>query len=54
MDGKEVGWKRLGSIHGVQERNEWWIAVNTVMNTWVPYKAEGFFDDWATDCSIGK
>jgi hypothetical protein len=48
MDGKDLGWKLVDSIHGVQDMNQWWAVVNTVMNTRVLCKVEDFFGYWAT------
>jgi hypothetical protein len=48
MNGKEIGWKFVDSIHRVLDGNQWWDIVNTVMNTRVRYKAEDFFGCWAT------
>jgi hypothetical protein len=36
MDVMEIGWERLNWIHLVQDREQWWSLVNTVMNLRVP------------------
>jgi hypothetical protein len=36
-------------IHLVHERDEWWVLVNTIMNFWVPQKAENI---WSSSVTI--
>jgi hypothetical protein len=35
MDVREIGLEGLGWIHLAQDRDEWRVAVNTVMKLWV-------------------
>jgi hypothetical protein len=42
MDLKERGWEDVDWINVVQDWDQWWALVNTVMNLWVAYKAENF------------
>jgi hypothetical protein len=39
---KETGWKIVGCIHLAQDRDQWQVLVNMVMNLQVPYKAGNF------------
>ena len=36
MDLGEVGMGGIYSIHLAQNRNNWWLVMNLVMNLWVP------------------
>jgi hypothetical protein len=36
MDLRERVWKGVDWIHLVQDRNQWWALMNTVMNLQVP------------------
>lgn len=36
MDHKEIGLKAVDYIHLAQDRVQWQVLVNTVMNLWVP------------------
>jgi hypothetical protein len=36
MDLKEIIWKGIDWIHLAVDRNQWWTAVNMVMNLRVP------------------
>jgi hypothetical protein len=36
MDLSEIGWGGIDSIHLVQDRDQWKVLVNTVMNLLVP------------------
>jgi hypothetical protein len=36
MDLREIVWKGVDLIHLAQDRNQWWVVVNIVMNVWVP------------------
>jgi hypothetical protein len=31
---REVVWKGLDWIHVTQDRDQWWVVVNTVMKLW--------------------
>jgi len=42
MDLGEIGWGRVDSIHLAQDWDQWRALVNTVMNLWVPLKADNF------------
>jgi hypothetical protein len=35
MDLGEIGWEGVEWIHLAQDRDWWWVLVNTVMNPWV-------------------
>jgi hypothetical protein len=35
MDNREIGWMGVDWIHVAQDRDRWWVLVNTVMNLWV-------------------
>jgi hypothetical protein len=39
MDLREIGFEDAGWIHLVQNRVQWWILINTIMQHWVPNKA---------------
>jgi hypothetical protein len=36
MDFKKTRWKVVDWIHLSQEKDQWWVVVNTVMNLRVP------------------
>jgi hypothetical protein len=36
MDLREVWWDGVDWMHLVQDRNQWWVVVNTVRNLRVP------------------
>jgi len=36
IDLKEIGWKGVDRMHLVQNRDQWWVVANMVMNLWVP------------------
>jgi hypothetical protein len=36
MDVKEIGWEVVDWIHLAEDRDQWRVVVNTVMNLWVP------------------
>jgi hypothetical protein len=36
MDLGEIGWEGLNWIHLTQDRGQWWVLVNVIMNLWVP------------------
>jgi hypothetical protein len=36
MDLKETGYKDVDWLHLSQDRDHWWVLVNTAMNLWVP------------------
>jgi hypothetical protein len=36
IDLREIGWDDMDWIDLVQNRDQWWALVNTVMNLWVP------------------
>jgi hypothetical protein len=42
MDLREIGWGDVDWIHLVQERGQWLVLVNIVMNLWVPLMAGSF------------
>jgi len=42
MDIREIGWEGLNWMRLAQDRDQWRVVVNMVMNFWVPYKTENF------------
>jgi hypothetical protein len=44
MDLKETGWESVNCIYLSQDREQWWVLVNTIMNLRVPYKAVNFLN----------
>jgi len=36
MDLREIGWEAVDWIHVVQDREQWWALLNTVMSLRVP------------------
>jgi hypothetical protein len=36
MDHRKIAWCDMNCIHLVEDRDQWWALVNTVMNIWVP------------------
>jgi hypothetical protein len=36
MDLREIGWSGMDQIHLVEDRDQWRVLVNMVMNLWVP------------------
>jgi len=42
MDLREIGWGDVDWMHLVQERGQWLVLVNIVMNLWVPLMAGSF------------
>jgi hypothetical protein len=39
MDLRKIGREAVDWIHMAPDKDQWWAAVNTVMNLRVPYKA---------------
>jgi hypothetical protein len=37
MDFREIGWGGTDWIYRTQDRDQWRVLVNTVMNIWFPY-----------------
>jgi hypothetical protein len=37
MNLREIGWVAVDWIHVAQDRVQWWVFVNTVMNLQVPW-----------------
>jgi hypothetical protein len=50
MDLIEIGWGGVDWIDLVQDRDQWWALVNTVMNLRVPKNAGKFL----SSCTIGS
>jgi hypothetical protein len=48
MDLMEIGWEDVGWMHLCQDRDQWRVLVNMVMNLQVPHKAENFLTSWPT------
>jgi hypothetical protein len=48
MDIKEIVWEGVDWIHVAQERNQWRLLVNTVMNYRVLWKSGKFLSMWVT------
>jgi hypothetical protein len=42
MDDREIGWDGVDRMHVVEDRDQWWTLVNSVMNICIPQKAENF------------
>jgi len=40
MDLKEIVREGVDWVHVAQDRDQWWDLVNTIINLWVPLKAE--------------
>jgi hypothetical protein len=36
LDPWETGWEGVEWMHLAQDRDQWWVLVNMVMNLWVP------------------
>jgi len=36
MDNRKIGWEGANQIRVAQDRDQWQVLVNTVMNFWVP------------------
>jgi hypothetical protein len=36
MDLRQVGWEDVDWMHLAEDRDQWWVLVNTVMNLRVP------------------
>jgi hypothetical protein len=34
MDLREIGWESVDCIHLAQDRDQWWVLANVVMNFW--------------------
>jgi len=45
---KEIGRQVVNWIRMPQNRLQWWVLVNTVMNLQIPWKGENFLDIWET------
>jgi hypothetical protein len=39
VEHRETGWKGVDRIHLAQDRDQWWVLVNMVMNLWVSSNA---------------
>ena len=48
------GWRDMGWIDLVQDRNKGWALVNAVMNLWVPQNAGNFLTSRGPDCFSGR
>jgi hypothetical protein len=35
MDFREIGWEIVDLVHLVQDKEEWQVSVNVIMNLWV-------------------
>jgi len=42
MDLKERGWEDVDWIHMAQNRDQWWVPVNTITNLHIPQKQGNF------------
>lgn len=42
MDVTEIRWYFVDCLYLVQNRDKWWVLVNTVMSLWVLYNAGNF------------
>jgi hypothetical protein len=40
IDLREIGWEGVDCMHLTQDRDQWWVLVNTVMNLRVPLRTE--------------
>jgi hypothetical protein len=47
MDVGGAEWEGVDWIHLAEDRDQWWVLVNTIMNLQVPYKARNFLTSWA-------
>jgi hypothetical protein len=41
MNLAEIGWEGMDWIHLAQDKDQWWVHVNMVMNLWGPEKVGG-------------
>jgi hypothetical protein len=48
MNLRETGWGGMDWIDLAQDRDQWTILVNTVMNLWVPYNVGKFLSSCTT------
>jgi hypothetical protein len=48
MDLREIGWKDVGWTHLTQDKYQWRVLVNTVMNLRIPLQAGNFLTSWVT------
>jgi hypothetical protein len=48
MELRKIGWKGEDQIHLAQERDQWQLLVNTLINRRVPYKAGNLLTSLAT------
>jgi hypothetical protein len=48
MNFKETQFEDMDWIHLAQDRINWCIVMNTVLNLWVPWKRENFMTSLAT------
>jgi hypothetical protein len=46
MDLREIGWDGVDWIDVTQNRNEWWVLVNTVVKIQVPHNARNFLSGY--------
>jgi hypothetical protein len=44
MSLKEIGWEGVESIFMAQDKDQWWLLVNTVLHLQVPLKSRAFLD----------
>jgi hypothetical protein len=45
---REIEWEGVDWIHLIQDRDQWHVFVNKVMDPWVPWKAGNFLTSWVT------
>jgi hypothetical protein len=49
IDLRDIGWDRMDCIDLAEDRDQWRVLVNTVMNLWFPSNAGEFL----SSCTIG-
>jgi hypothetical protein len=54
VDLRELGWGGTEWINLAQDRNQWRVLVNKVMNLRVPYNASKFLSDCTVDSFSGR
>jgi hypothetical protein len=53
MDFRQIGWDVLNWIDLAQDRDQWLVLVNKVMNIQVPSNAGKFLNSCTTDSFLG-
>jgi hypothetical protein len=49
MNLNEIVWENVDCMHLAQDRDQWRVLVNTILNLGVPWRAGNFLTSWMKD-----